>query len=645
MIRMPGERNERGIALLTVLLVGFALSAIALGGTMWILNAQMVQKNNERSAMLNDVAVAALEEGRSRITTTPALYPAFGHDTLDLNVTVTDASGATIPNVRRSIFVGPDGVTSGQYGVYGTVISVVRDTFGNQVVRRLQINQESFAKYAYFTTIEGNIVFANNDQIWGPVHSNDQIEIHSSGATFHNTVTTAASSIQGENNGTFNGGPPRKSVPAIPLPTTQAFTALQQRAANGGMSFAGNTLGNGSGEASIRMEFIAIDLNADGDSTDANEGFVRIFQSNNRPWYVTGQRTGLANGQDIRRSPNCGVPIRGAGVQLGQWTAATDATWNGAPPVRFRTVADTNPAGARNGAAQTMLTTNNAQWRCYLGGDPRLRQESWPNINAATAGNVIAWNAVVGPLPRPTTTVAAGGTEGWIQRPVAIGAPLTNPAFTARPDANFLWPINRTYNPSWEGVIYVNGRVAVSGVISGRVTLASPENIVIADDIRSAVDPGSPQASECATILGLFSGDSVVVSDNTLNTSQTVTGPGGWRTYDATSEEDIHAVVLALDVFGAERYDSGPDDFEDCSISNSGRGCLALNGGIIQRTRGAVGLTSGEGYIKRYTYNACAASDPPPYFPTTGKFAKNRIYELDPRNFDVAAWFAANQNN
>jgi hypothetical protein len=291
-----------------------------------------------------------------------------------------------------------------------------------------------------------------------------------------------------------------------------------------------------------------------------------------------------------------------------------------------------------------MLTTANAQWRCYLGGDPRLAQRSWPNVNTNTVGNVAAWNAVVGPGPRPTTTVAAGGNPGWIQRPAGIGWPNIA-AFTNRPDNAFLWPINRTYNPSWEGVIYVGGRVAVSGVINGRVTLATPENIVVADDIRSAVDPAAPQASDCSTILGLFSGDSIMVSDNTLNTSQTVTGPGGWRTYDATPEEDIHAVVLALDIFGAERYDQGPDDFEDCSISNSGRGCLQLNGGIIQRERGAVGLTGGEGYIKRYSYNSCAASDPPPYFPTTGRFARNRIYELDPRNFDVAAWFAANQNN
>jgi hypothetical protein len=58
-----------------------------------------------------------------------------------------------------------------------------------------------------------------------------------------------------------------------------------------------------------------------------------------------------------------------------------------------------------------------------------------------------------------------------------------------------------------------------------------------------------------------------------------------------------------------------------------------------------VGLVDGHGYVKRYSYNACAATDPPPYFPTTGRFVRNRIYELDPKGFNVASWFAANQNN
>jgi hypothetical protein len=205
--------------------------------------------------------------------------------------------------------------------------------------------------------------------------------------------------------------------------------------------------------------------------------------------------------------------------------------------------------------------------------------------------------------------------------------------------------MSRTYNPAWEGVIYVNGRVAISGVLNGRVTLASPENIVIADDVRMAVDPGDPQAISCGNILGLFSGDSVLVADNTINTPQRINGANPYRTYDDTREEDIHAVVLALDIFGAERYNQGPTAAQLCDGINAGRGCLNLAGGIIQRSRGAVGLVGGEGYIKRYAYNPCAASDPPPYFPTTGRFSRNRVYELDPRGFDVAGWFAANQNN
>jgi hypothetical protein len=34
---------------------------------------------------------------------------------------------------------------------------------------------------------------------------------------------------------------------------------------------------------------------------------------------------------------------------------------------------------------------------------------------------------------------------------------------------------------------------------------------------------------------------------------------------------------------------------------------------------------------------------PPPYFPTTGRYLKNRYYEIDPVGFTVAGWFAANQ--
>ena len=73
--------------------------------------------------------------------------------------------------------------------------------------------------------------------------------------------------------------------------------------------------------------------------------------------------------------------------------------------------------------------------------------------------------------------------------------------------------------------------------------------------------------------------------------------------------------------------------------SNAGRGCLYLTGGLIQNTRGAVGLTDGHGYVKRYQYDACGMTSPPPYFPTTGHYSKGHYFEVDPTNFNVANYF------
>lgn len=38
-----------------------------------------------------------------------------------------------------------------------------------------------------------------------------------------------------------------------------------------------------------------------------------------------------------------------------------------------------------------------------------------------------------------------------------------------------------------------------------------------------------------------------------------------------------------------------------CEGNPSGRGCLYLHGGLIQESRGPVGLVNGSGYVKRYS--------------------------------------------
>jgi len=172
----------------------------------------------------------------------------------------------------------------------------------------------------------------------------------------------------------------------------------------------------------------------------------------------------------------------------------------------------------------------------------------------------------------------------------------------------------------------------------GLVTLAATDNIIIADDIKYATDPG---AGTCADMPGLFSGNDVIIADNTINSPTSPKNNGSYVTYDDTPDEFIQAVVLAIDVFTVENYTTGSTKAEPCGHTLTGRGCLYLTGGIIQKTRGPVGLTDGHGYVKRYSYDACAATAaPPPYFPTTGHFGRSRYFEVDPTGFDIATYWA-----
>jgi hypothetical protein len=122
---------------------------------------------------------------------------------------------------------------------------------------------------------------------------------------------------------------------------------------------------------------------------------------------------------------------------------------------------------------------------------------------------------------------------------------------------------------------------------------------------------------------------------------------GNWKNMKATGNGDdyVHGIILALGIFGAQDYNQGPQTIDEgsCDGTDWGRSCLRLSGGLIQRTRGAVGLASGYGYLKRYSYNTCGLTDPPPYFPTTGYFSRNRFYEINPVGFNVATWFTTYQ--
>ena len=571
-------RSDRGIALVTVMLVALAVSAIAAGVLLLTSNTTLIQRYSDRISVLESAADAGLEEMRSRVNGDRTIYPDTGYSALENGVSVSDASGQVIPGLRRWSYVGPTGVTSGQYGVFGSVVVVVEDRFGNRVVRRGEVVQESFAKYAYFTDVEpSNIAFGGGDQLFGPVHTNSVLKIYSSGATFHGPVTTAQT-VQGASYGTFDQGYTEHAA-AISMPETADLTKLQAQATAGSTIFTAPT-GGTSTRATLRIEFVALDLDGDGRTTGANEGFIRVYQSSNAVWVMADVPSDYSTNR-LRNSVNCGhYHADGTFVNAASHPTSGPDAWTAAVSSSTR--------------------------RCYLGGSDSLFGAFHANDGT---GSWLPWTGTVSPL------------------------------VSARADGGYLFPITRALNPSFKGVIFVNGTVALSGVVRGQVTVAATGNILIADDLTYATNPG---AGVCTDMLGLFAGTDIIMADNTLN-SPIIPGTGSnYFTYDDTKDEFVHAVLLALNVFTVENYASGATKAEPCESSLWGRGCLYLTGGIIQQQRGAVGTIGspgGTGYLKRYSYDACAFSSPPPYFPTTGHFARGRYFEVDPTGFSIGQYF------
>ena len=621
------------MALMIVMMFVVVGAVLAMTAIVTMGSGILVAKSHARENDLRYAAEAALAIGKSRINFDASALPDTGYVVLLRDADLTAADEQVIRGVKVTVYAGPSGSTSGQFGRFASVVAEARDAHGNGFVRRLELTQENFAKYAYWSDKEssgsGTIYFGGGDQLWGPVWSNDMISIASSGATFHDDVATAKT-ISGAGNGTFMKGYKTKQLP-IALPSTNSLSSkLLGLASAGGLAFDAPTNGD---EITVRtrIEFVAVDMNADGDSVDADEGFFRLYSgtAGNTPW-VRGDW------------PGGSTPVPPANLRTcGDWHAVPGATDPKFFPASvhattwFRQMmqdAGMSAAAARAESSATVQTImNRAGSRCFLGGAPQL----------AAAGRTapLGYDAAARQKGGDDTTFTAADQYGaWVRYTTT---PL--PAIVARRphDAAYLFPLHRSINTGSKGVIHVTGTVGVSGTLRGKVTVFSTGHIVVLDDMRNANDPGK---GVCEDILGLLSAHDVVVADNALLTPQRVktSSPTVTKNLDDTKDLSLHAVVMALNQsFRVENYASGPSNVNDCEGQNNGRGCLYLTGGLIQESRGAVGLLGGEGYVKRYSYDRCAMVNPPPYFPTTGRFNDNRYYELNPVGFDPVALYQA----
>ncbi len=627
-----GER--RGFALLTIIILTFGMAALAASAVYLSGNAGLLNTSQDREREFKYGAEAAMAIGKSRLNVDPLAMPDTSFVTLMSAKQIIGADGVALPGLTVNLYAGPTGSSSGQFGRFASVVAEARDAQGARFVRRLELTQESFARYAYWSNRETNngntIYFANGDNLWGPVWSNDNISIASSGAWFHNEVGTAKA-ISGKNYGTFSKGY-SENQPAITLPSNTVLGKLPALAATGNMSFLTPNSGAAAGVIA-RVEFIAVDLGGPTDSTGADEGFLKVYVANiGEDNWLRGDWTG-----NKATTTNCGASYR---TQVGGprqfFPASVHNANNGwfIPKLQAGGMTLQQATDTANASIDDIMAKSTA--RCYLGGDPHLVAVERNNNNFAAGLKQIGGDE--------TTFTPVNGSKGsWKQWPGPVDPRLA----LKRPwDAQYLFPIYRGLNPGAKGVVSFTGTIGVSGVLRGRITVYSTGSIIILDDVRYATDPSAAndKAGKCPDMLGMIATNNITIADNSIDTPVFISpaGPDYWKSFDDTKDLYLHGIMMALATsFGAENYGTGPTNANGCEGNPSGRGCLYLYGGLIQESRGAVGLVSGNGYVKRYSYDHCAVVNPPPYFPTTGKFLDNRYYEIDPVRFNVTQLFAS----
>lgn len=656
-------RNERGAALILTLLVSIAVAAMALGAIMVASGAGLTTKFTAREAQMQSAANGGLEMIRDSVNhgNFDSLLPLNGFTTLVTNQPVVDAYGVAVPRTTRSLYVGRTGgrtggaATAGQYGSnFASALSVIRDDRGAVAARRLLMSQESWSKFAVaVNNWSGSAMYGCAESINGPFHSNNTVKLQSGcpGAIrFAGPASVVSNSITSEGSGNFVAGL-KKGVPVIDWPTPARISLMKQfaadaDAANGDYDLTSLTLG--STEPGLRIEFLYIDANGDGIS-QWDEGYMRVWvPASTRDSvidYVTARRwRNVPSGTTYSRDPNmisrnCGAQLELATGPTTVWMTArqiydTALTTAGGSSSKARDAVRWALSRGVTGATQPPFNaTPPKKPRCYLGGDPALY--------ASTHGTGLT------PLPAVTNVAATHAMGAWRARRTGPDASVS-----ARADAAYLIPLGK--NPNYKGVIFVTGDVAISGRLRGRTSVFATGNIVLADDLLYQIPPGTQCDAE-GDIFGAIATLDVVISDNNVQMPFRVNNKiyGGYD--DTPADEQYNMFFLAAGDGTANSgnfYTSGlpllstpgptPPYYMTGSmdVSASAENCSSGPGGCIRITGGlSMGRvdhytynTGGNayGFAEAHTYDKCGAVNPPPYFPTTGRFIENRYYEIDP---------------
>lgn len=136
-----------------------------------------------------------------------------------------------------------------------------------------------------------------------------------------------------------------------------------------------------------------------------------------------------------------------------------------------------------------------------------------------------------------------------------------------------------------------SSNVYVGGVLDGRLTIVTDNDIYITNHLTYAVHP----TNNSDDALGLVARHDVIVADNTPD------------------DLNLFAHIMAV---GSSTAANNDGSFKVNNIYRSYAGYINLYGGIVQYYRGAVGTTSPTGYRKNYTFDQRLETQPPPDYPS-----------------------------
>src|SRR5262249_47460136 len=138
------RRPRRGVGLFFSLFFVGGLGALALCAVYLTANGTLISKSDQREDDLKYTPEAALAVGKAALNFTPAALPNTSFVAMMKKSTLVAGDGKLVNGISVSLYAGPTGSTSGQFGRFASLVAEARDANGTGFVRRLELTQESF---------------------------------------------------------------------------------------------------------------------------------------------------------------------------------------------------------------------------------------------------------------------------------------------------------------------------------------------------------------------------------------------------------------------------------------------------------------------------------------------------------------------